>query len=257
MRDLDLLVVVDPFLSETAATADVVLPAAQSAEEDGTMTNLEGRILLRRQATEPPEGVWTDLRILKALADRLGTGSHFSASPAEVFSQLRAASSGGAADYAGVSYERVAAEDGIFGPGSDPCGHTEFVRGGFAADDGRASFFPVQHRGTAEIPSGDFPFFLTTGGLMVTTSRVRRRGACRNSPPPNRTHSLRFTASGPRHRGQRRRKGAADDEARADVAEGAPSPDIRIDTLFVPFHWGGDGAANILTNTAVDHRADP
>jgi assimilatory nitrate reductase catalytic subunit len=153
MRDLDFLVVVDPFLSETAAIADVVLPAAQWAEEDGTMTNLEGRILLRRQATQPPEGVWTDLRILRGLADRLGAESHFSASAAEVFSELRAASSGGGADYAGVSYERIAAEDGIFWPCPEAthAGTPNLFETRFATDDGRATFFS---RGASR-PGGD------------------------------------------------------------------------------------------------------
>jgi len=69
---LDMLVVADLFLSETAAQADVVLPVAQWAEEEGTMTNLEGRVLLRRRVQAPPQGVWTDAQVLKALADRLG-----------------------------------------------------------------------------------------------------------------------------------------------------------------------------------------
>ncbi len=57
---LDFLVVADFFLSETAQLADVVLPAAQWLEEDGTMTNLEGRVVRRRRATLPPDGVATD-----------------------------------------------------------------------------------------------------------------------------------------------------------------------------------------------------
>ena len=65
---LDFLVVADFFLSETAALADVVLPSAQWAEEDGTMTNLEGRVVLRQRAAAPPRGVRTDLDIIAALA---------------------------------------------------------------------------------------------------------------------------------------------------------------------------------------------
>ena len=56
LASLDTLVVADFFLSETAELADVVLPAAQWAEEDGTMTNLEGRVILRRRAIAPPSG---------------------------------------------------------------------------------------------------------------------------------------------------------------------------------------------------------
>ncbi len=62
-KALSFLVVSDFFLSETAQFADVVLPAAQWAEEEGTMTNLEGRVILRRRAFEPPPGVRTDIDV--------------------------------------------------------------------------------------------------------------------------------------------------------------------------------------------------
>ncbi len=74
---LDFLVVSDFFLSETAERADVVLPSAQWAEEEGTMTNLEGRVLYRRPATDPPPGVRTDIQIIAAIAERLGCGAKF------------------------------------------------------------------------------------------------------------------------------------------------------------------------------------
>ncbi|MFP3380714.1 molybdopterin-dependent oxidoreductase, partial [Bacillus sp. SIMBA_069] len=63
LEALDLLVVSDFVLSETAELADVVLPVTQWAEEEGTMTNLEGRILRRRRALEPPDGVRSELDI--------------------------------------------------------------------------------------------------------------------------------------------------------------------------------------------------
>ncbi len=56
LATLDLLVVSDFVLSETAAIADVVLPVLQWAEEEGTLTNLEGRVLRRRRALTAPEG---------------------------------------------------------------------------------------------------------------------------------------------------------------------------------------------------------
>ena len=111
---LDFLVVSDIFLSETAAYADVVLPTTQWAEEEGTMTNLEGRVLLRKQAAIPPSGVKSDAEILTELAQKLGYGAYFVSEPRAIFDELRRASSGGIADYAGITYERIAAEDGVF-----------------------------------------------------------------------------------------------------------------------------------------------
>ena len=70
LRALDCLVVADFFLSETAALADVVLPSAQWAEEEGTTTNLEGRVIRRCRASEAPGDVRTDLEILCGLAAR-------------------------------------------------------------------------------------------------------------------------------------------------------------------------------------------
>ena len=77
LASLDCLVVADVVLSETAAMADVVLPVAQWAEEDGTTTDLQGRVLLRRRALDPPAGVRTDLQVIAGLAERLGCPSGF------------------------------------------------------------------------------------------------------------------------------------------------------------------------------------
>ncbi len=143
---LDLLVVTDFFLSESAERADVVLPTTQWAEEDGTLTNLEGRVLLRRKAVDPPPGVRTDLEILHALADRLGRGELFPTDPADVYDELRRASAGGIADYAGISYERlgrgraaVLAVPGRVAPRARRgCSSTRFP-----TPDGRARFVAV------------------------------------------------------------------------------------------------------------------
>ena len=59
--------------------ADVVLPTTQWAEEDGTMTNLEGRVIAAAGPLPPPHGVRGDLQVMAALADRLGRGQFFSA----------------------------------------------------------------------------------------------------------------------------------------------------------------------------------
>ena len=106
---LDLLVVADIVMSETAAMADVVLPVTQWAEETGTMTNLEGRVILRERAVAPPEGVRSDLEVLAGLAERLGSPVSFGTEPEAIFAELGAASAGGKADYAGIDYDRIRA----------------------------------------------------------------------------------------------------------------------------------------------------
>ena len=96
LEALDLLVVCDFFFSETAALADIVLPVTQWAEEEGTMTSLEGRVLRRRRALDPPAGVRSELWIMRELAERLGSAGTWSTEPDEVFDELARASEGGA-----------------------------------------------------------------------------------------------------------------------------------------------------------------
>ena len=105
---------------------------AQWAEEEGTMTNLEGRVLLRRRrARRRRKACGPISQILTALADRLGAGRHFTADTRATSSRSCAAPPpGGAADYAGITYERIAREDGVFWPCPDerPSRHAAPVR---------------------------------------------------------------------------------------------------------------------------------
>jgi len=252
---LDFLVVADFFLSETAEHADVVLPAAQWAEDEGTMTNLEGRVILRRRAAPPPEGVWTDLRILSALAGRLGCGTGFPPDARSAFQELRRASAGGAADYAGITYERIAEEGGVFWPcpSEDHEGTPRMFLERFGTPDGRARCHAVEHRPAAEEPDGEYPFLLTTGRVMPqyqSGTQTRRVAALLGSIPEPlleihpATASLYRIGEGDAVRVMTRRGEA---RMRARLTRG-----IRQDTLFAPFHWGGAGRANLLTNPALD-----
>jgi assimilatory nitrate reductase catalytic subunit len=252
---LDLLVVADAFLSETCMLADIVLPIAQWAEEEGTMTNLEGRVLLRRRAKLPPEGVWTDAEIIKALADRLGTGAHFSSDPPTIFAELRRASAGGVADYAGITWPRIASEDGVFWPCPDEshAGSKRLFFDRFATPDGRARFHVVRPLPAAEETDRDFPYVLTTGRLLAqyqSGTQTRRVASLMEAAPepfleihPQMARTSRV-ADGEMVRLVTRR-GIALFRVRCDAG-------IRMDTLFVPFHWGGEACANLLTNPVLD-----
>jgi assimilatory nitrate reductase catalytic subunit len=252
---LDFLAVSDVVLSETAAAADVVLPAAQWAEEAGTMTSLEGRVLLRRPAAAPPPGVRTDLEVIAGLAARLGAPGRWDTEPEAVFAELRRASAGGPADYAGISYARIAAEDGVFWPCPDAAhpGTPRLFADRFATADGRARFVPAEHRPAAEDTDDGYPVYLTTGRLLqhyqsgAQTRRVTALRAARPRPPVE-VHPDLAVACGLRDGGEVRvvsRRGAALGVVRV-------TDTIRPDTVFMPFHWGGPGSVNRVTNPAAD-----
>src|SRR5581483_4810294 len=134
------------FVNETAELADFVLPVTQWAEEDGTTTNLEGRVLLRRRAVAPPDGVRSDIEIICDLAGRLGHAPRFSySSPRDVFDELRRASRGGRADYSGISYGALGSGSGVFWPcpGDGHPGTPRLFGEGFSHPDGRARFVAV------------------------------------------------------------------------------------------------------------------
>jgi assimilatory nitrate reductase catalytic subunit len=258
LRALDFLAVTDIFLSETAAEADVVLPTAQWAEEDGTLTNVEGRVLRRRRALAPPPGVHDELRIIRDLADRLGRGAYFDDDPERVFDELRRASAGGIADYAGITYERIEREQGVFWPcpSVEHPGTPRLFAERFGTPDGRARFFRVEHRDPAELPDADYPYLLTTGRVMQhyqSGTQTRRVGALNLAQPDARVEL---------HPDLARRHGIAD----ADLVElrsrrgravfrARVTDALRPDTLFTPFHWGGVASANALTNPVLDRHS--
>jgi assimilatory nitrate reductase catalytic subunit len=260
LRSLDFLAVCDVVLSETAALADVVLPVTQWAEETGTTTSLEGRVLLRRRAIAPPPGVRSDLEVLHGLAGRLGTEKGFPTDPEEVFEELRRASAGGPADYSGIDYRRLAEENGVFWPCPAPAdgdaphpGTPRLFLDRFATDDGRARFVPVTHRPSAEEPDDEYPVLLTTGRVVAQYQ---------SGAQTRRVDELNAAAPGPfveLHPRLAARLGAAEGDPLAvvsrrgrAVAPARITSAIRPDTVFMPFHWPGEGRANTLTNPALD-----
>ncbi len=256
LSSLDHLTVCDSFLNDTTAHAHVVLPVYQWAEEEGTMTNLEGRVIRRRRVARPPSGVRGDLDVMRELADRLGHLDKFDfPAPADVFDEFRRATAGGTADYAGITYERIDREDGVFWPcpAEDHPGTRRLFAERFHHADGRAKFFPVEHRAAGEEPDAGFPFFFTTGRYREhynSGAQTRLVGALAKAKPSP-VLQIHPAAAG-RHRVRagsmvtlESRRGRA--EFAADV-----TPEIRPDTLFAPFHWGGREAANRLVGGFLD-----
>jgi assimilatory nitrate reductase catalytic subunit len=256
LSSLDFLAVSDVFLSETAQLADLVLPAAQWAEEDGTMTNLEGRVIRRRRVVQPPPGVASDIGIIAGLAERLGQGERFQyGSPEDVFAELARATRGAPADYSGISYARIDAEQGVFWPcpSVDHPGTPRLFLDRFATPSGKAHFHAVRHTAPAEATDRDFPLTLTTGRVLAhyQTGAMTRRvtplaamagGAVAEINPQTATRYGVLDGSAVT---LRTRRGTARVTAKV-------TRDIRPDTLFVPFHWPGLQSANRLTNDALD-----
>jgi assimilatory nitrate reductase catalytic subunit len=252
---LDFLAVSDFFLSETAERADVVLPTAQWAEETGTMTNLEGRVILRERAMLPPAGVRTDLEIISRLGARLGQEDKFPAQAEKVFEELRRATAGGAADYAGITWDRIRQSDGLFWPCPDENhpGTPRLFFDQFATEDGRARFHAVAFQPAAEQPDDEYPLYLTTGRIMAqyqSGTQTRRVAGLKAAAPeafvqihPSMAQTYGITGGDDVILTTRR--GSA-------VMKAQLTPSIRLDTLFVPFHYAGQGSANLLTNPALD-----
>ncbi|HEX7507084.1 MAG TPA: molybdopterin oxidoreductase family protein [Polyangia bacterium] len=256
LRTLDLLVVCDAFLNETTQAAHVVLPVTQWAEEEGTMTNLEGRVILRRPARPAPAGVRSDIEVLCALAERLGEGARFHFSSArEVFAELRLATAGGRADYSGITYEKIDREQGVYWPCPEEShpGTPRLFHDRFAHPDGKARFLPVHYRSSAEPPDRDYPFYFTTGRYRehynsgAQTRNVAELVEARPEPRAQ-IHPRLATRLGVRPGNSlvvESRRGSV--TFAVEVSTG-----MREDTIFAPFHWGGVQAANRLTLPALD-----
>ncbi|WP_308221479.1 molybdopterin oxidoreductase family protein [Kocuria flava] len=265
LRALDFLVVPDFFRSETAEHADLVLPVLQWAEEEGTMTSLEGRVLRRRRAVDPPPGARDELWIMAELARRLGAPGTFSPDPAVVRDELRRASAGGRADYSGITDELLDSGAPCYWP--HPAGGTGTPRvmlDGFGHDDGRAVLVPVRPRAAGRAadpgpPAHRRPALHRPGTLTLTTGRwlehyqsgtqTRRTASLRADRPEARLQIHPATAAGL----------GLDDGAPVEltapagtaVARAQLSTDVRPDTVFLPFHFAGDQCANRLTGAAA------
>jgi assimilatory nitrate reductase catalytic subunit len=254
---LEFYAVIDFFLSETAFHADVVLPGSLHEEDEGTSTNVEGRVIKLNPSKTPPGNARLDWDILCDIARRLGKGHYFPYTSAEeMFEELRVASKGGSADYSGITWERVERELGVFWPcpSEDHPGTRRLFEGGrFYTDDGRGRFNPVRYRPPAEVVDDDYPVWLTTGRVVsqyLSGTQTRRIGPllaqypeplCELHPRLADQHGI---ATGDVVRVTSRRA--------TMILPAKVVSTIRPDTIFIPYHWAGRQAANQLTNRALD-----
>ncbi len=254
IEKLDQLVVIDFFLSETAALADVVLPGSMWLETEGTMTNLEGRVLRRRRAAAPPGAAWEDWRILCELGARVGTPGQFDYQDVEaVFDDLAESTRGAPADYSGLTYQKIG-DDGIFWPCPHPNhpGTPEPFKKFFYHQDGRAHLKAVAYWDSAELPDAHYPLFLTTGRIAdhyQSGTQTRRSKFMTKHPHavaelhPETAAQYRLEPGGSVRLETRRGTG--------EFLVGL-NPKIRPDTIFVAFHFGGAEKINRLTSALLD-----
>lgn len=196
------LVVQDPFLSETAELADIVLPAALWGEKEGTMTNLERRVNVLRKAVEPPFNLPSDFEILLEFSRRMGFKDKDGlpliqyTTPVEAFNEWRVISEGRPCDMSGMTYDKMEKLGGIQWPCNEefPKGkerlYTDFqfhthpdyaesygmnmITGRARTEEefkqlnpnGRAILYGVDWAPPPEHPNSEFPFQINTGRVV-------------------------------------------------------------------------------------------
>ena len=243
LKNLDLLVVQELFLSETAQVADVVFPAASVAEKDGTFTNTERRCLRIRKAIEPVGDALADWQIISRLSSAMGYPMEYG-SPEEIFEEIRQMAS---KSYGGMTYQRL----GIDGlqwpcPSTDHPGTPILHTRAFAR--GKGKFHGVDYRAPAELPDEEYPYALTTGRMFAhfhTGTMTRISEKLDNEQPtgyvsihPEDAARLDIAAGDPVRLSSRR----GEMEAPARITRSVP-----IGTLFLPIHFG-ENPTNVLTS---------
>jgi len=267
LEKLEFYVTIDFFLSETGRYADVILPGSLHEEDEGTVTQAEGRVIKWNKAIDCPGDARQDWIIIQDIAEALGRPEGFRfQSPREIFDELRVASAGGIADYSGITYEKIEAQYGVFWPcySEDHPGTPRLFepgswnpvaqgRGPFYFPDGRARFNVPVYTPPAEEPDEEYPLYLTTGRVVsqyLSGAQTRRIGPLVDQYPEPRIEL---------HPSLAEKLGIADgDWATAESRRGSVTlrasvvRTIRPDTIFIPYHWPGRSSVNQLTISAQD-----
>lgn len=246
LKALDFLIVQDVFLTETAALADVVLPAAVFAEKAGTFTNTERRVQKIRPAVAPPGAAKTDCQILLELMNCLGYAADY-ASTEEIMDEIAAVTP----IYAGIDYQRLEA-GGLQWPCPDKQHPgTKFLHlGSFSR--GKGLFVPAEYAASRELPDEEYPWLLTTGRNLyhyhTRTMTGRVDGLNESSPVsyieinPSIANRLNLTEG---------EKISVISRRGRIMTTVSITNNIRQDTVFMPFHFA-EGSANVLTGAWVD-----
>ncbi|MFH1736884.1 MAG: formate dehydrogenase subunit alpha [Actinomycetota bacterium] len=246
LKNLDFLIVQDIFLTETAALADVVLPAASFAEKNGTFTNTERRVQPIRHALIPPGDALPDWKIICRVASKFGYRMEC-ASTTAIFDEIAAVTP----QYRGISHHRIESCSIHWPcPTPDHPGTPILHKGGFAR--GMGKFHAVDYRPPAESPDKKYPLILTTGRYLAqfhTGTMSRKVAGLEEIAPEARVEISPEDA----------RKYKIWDKAMISVttrrgtvnARALVTRDIIPGVIYMPFHYA-EAAANRLTNAALD-----
>ncbi len=269
LRKAELVVVQDAFANiETAAYADVLLPAATWGEKEGTVTNSERRISRVRRAVPPPGEARADWKIARdfalCLGEKLGNADaprlFAYAHAKDVFNEHRDTTQGRDLDISGLTYsvlESRGPQQWPFPAGASAGKVRLYGDGKFPTPSGRARFVNTLHKGTAEKTDARFPLQFNTGRLrdqwhgMSRSGRVARLHNHAEAPllaMHARDMSVRQLAEGDLVRVTSRR---GEFTVRVVASE-----EQRAGQTFMPMHWGGrnmnSGGANAITIPAFD-----
>lgn len=258
MKELDFMVCADFYLSESCEFADVVLPTTTWSEDEGTVTNLEGRIIKINKAQEPVGESKPDWQIQIELAERLGRRNYFShlKTARDVADEFRGASKGGYADYFGATWDKIDKQDGVFWPcksEDDPGTQHMFLDKKFYHPDGKAKICALPYRPPAEETDEVYPLRLTTGRVVyhyLSGNQTRRIKFLNDMCPEPyvEVHPEKAVEYGIEHDEiicLYTRRGQAFYKVKITEA-------IRKDTVFVPYSFGRDQSINLLTIDALD-----
>ncbi len=264
---LDFYVAIDFFLNETARHADIVLPGSLQEEDEGTVTQIEGRVIKINKAVDPPGDAKQDWRIIQDIASALGRTHGFTfQNVREIFEELRRASQGGIADYSGITWEKIEKQYGVCWPcpSEDHPGTPRLFEPGtpnpiagdagpFYFPDGKARFNVAEYSPPMEDVDAEYPIILTTGRVVsqfLSGTQTRRIGPLVDQYPAPRVEI---------HPQLAQRLGIADGDwttitsRRAEMTvQAMVVKSIRPDTVFVPYHWAGKQSVNRLTIAAQD-----
>ena len=248
IANLEMLIVQELFMTDTAAEADVVLPAAGWGEQEGTFTSGERRVQWLRKAQEPPKGAMLDWKIMEEIAVRMGRPRelfHYE-NAAEIWEEIREL----APSYYGITHERLLKPEGVHWPCLDPEDPCEPLmhKDKFAHPDGLGVFQALEHRGPVEVVDDKYPLLLTTTRILFHyhAAMTRRCETLDNEVP---TGFIEINTEDAAERGILNNEIVKAYSRRGEIEIPARvTDDIKKGIVNIPMHFT-ECAANMLTNS--------